>query len=368
MFGNRRFALQAFALVICLGFVAGSADAQREKKSTGTANENAEGSASDTLVYKGVKDLATLKDGAYDADGWYRQWNYRSVSFLKRGKTVTGFTSSRAGVWCIQGTFEGNIITISDAVNWDEEYENGRRTGRYVPSPLREEEKEDFVTIRVAEQITTFPVRRRGHLRTSPTIVARDEKWMDGCLKYFSESNMAAPPVTGEGPAPCGDEQLRPTMPKPDQPPAYLGYPSEICDTRTDRDCTVENVFALLRENPAAIGPAKDPEGQVVENCGVLVLEAFTDPLLPRKYEADNRIKVEINQAHHRIINYTMPGHVFWPGQVHRQIVMLDGKVRVRTAGYGNENFLTRFVNIPSGIVVWLMCDGVLKDAYKERY
>lgn len=73
MFSNRRFAVQALALVTCLGFVVGSAGARREKKSTGSTNENAEGSASDTLVYKGVTDLATLEDGAYDADGWYRQ-------------------------------------------------------------------------------------------------------------------------------------------------------------------------------------------------------------------------------------------------------------------------------------------------------
>jgi hypothetical protein len=368
-----RRAVQTIALMTCLVFAVTPANAQQKKKTSGTKKKtSAERSPPDTKFLTGVKDLATLKDGAYEGDGWYSKYLYRSYSFVKRGSTITGFTANPGGLWCIQGTFKGNVIQLTDAVNWDEEYENGRRTGRYSASPLRDSEKSDFVEVRMTEEFYTFPVRRRGWLNTHPSIVARNENWMAGCLGYFSESH--AEPEEPLPPPPCDDEQLRPAMKTAEQFPTYIDlFPTTICTVEDDPDdCTVENVFALLIENPAAIGPARDPEPRTVEDCSVLVLDSFTNLVAPKKYERieyDNPIKVDIDEEHHRITNYTMPGHVFWPGLVIREIVLRNGKVGVKTTGYGHEGIIKKWlVNLPAAGLTWSFCDGVLIGAYKNTY
>jgi hypothetical protein len=336
-----------------------AAEAQQTKKKKDAPPDT-------TVTFKGVKDLGTLKDGAYEADGWYRKHNYRTVAFTKRGSTVTGFTADNAGVWCIQGTFEGNVIHIADAVRWVDEYENGRQTGRHHFAPLFEHDQSDFVTIRMDEELSSFPRYRIGSITTPGWVVARDENWMAGCLKYYRERREPL------GPAPCDEEELRATMPEPGQMPTYIIGPEKICDMDDSDDCTVENVFDLLIETPAAIGPAKDPERQRVRDCGVLRLQSFTNVMKLEKHEKaedDNSIRVDIDEENHRIINYTMPGHVFWPGQVIRRVVAYGRNVGVQTTGYGREDVVKKWgLNLFTAGAVWSRADGALREAFEEAY
>lgn len=361
-------AVATLHLMTCLVFAVALAHAQQKKKSTGTNKKKsaAETVPTTTVTYNGMTDLATLKDGAYEGNGWYRKYNYRSVSFTKRGSTITGFTADTSGVWCIQGEFTGNVIRVSEAVNWDDEYENGRQTGRHHFTPVHDFEKTDFVQIRMAEEIATFPVRRVGWLTTHASIIARDEKWMAGCLKYFSEPRVNLEP-------PCEDEELRPTLPQPGQMATYIIGPTKICDVEDSANCTVQNVFDVMIATPRAIGPVKDPDASV-EDCGIVVLESFKNLLKPEQYEDavdDNPIRVDIDEDQHQVINSTMPGHVFWPGRVIRQVMVYDGnrKVGVKTTGYGRENVVKKWgVNLFSSGMVWERADGFLRQAYEEQY
>lgn len=170
---------------------------------------------------------------------------------------------------------------------------------------------------------------------------------------------------------PCDDETLRPAMKTAKQWPTYIDpFPTTICEVKDDPDnCTVEKVFELMIGTPAAIGPAKDPESQTVEDCGILLLDAFTDPLLPKKYERPNPIRVDIDEEHHRVTNYTMPDHVFWPGLVIREIVERNGKIGVKTTGYGHEDVIKKWlVNLPTAGLAWAFCDGVLIGTYNKTY
>lgn len=319
-------------------------------------------SAPDTITYEDVKDLATLEDGAYEGDGWYREYNYRSYSFVKRGSSVTGFAADRAGVWCFQGSFAGNVITISDAVNWDAEFDgNGRRTGRSIAVPLWDSQKSDFESVRMGKKLKTFPVRRNGPLTRSPSVIARDENWMAGCVGYYSGPREEPDEET----FPCEDPMLRGTD-RNDGPEPKYRESSPVC-TITDGSqlvngvsvrggaCSVENVFEVLVRTPSAIGPTLDDE-QEVENCGVLNLAG------------SNRIRVEIDEAQHRVLNYTLPGHDFYPGRVIRQIVRVGDKVRVDTIGTGTLPQPMKAVNWLSAQGIWLVVDDQLRKAFAREH
>jgi hypothetical protein len=325
-----------YGLVLVLLWCSQVSTAAQQKKSGTTKKKpasTAKQSVPDTITYQDVKDLGKLKDRMYEGNGWYRKYSYRSFSFVKHGSNLTGYAADNDGVWCFQGTFEGNVITISDAVNRDDEYDDhGRQTGRYSFSPLKDYQTPDFVSVRMDGELRTFPVRRVGWLTTSPDIVARDEKWMDGCLKHYSGQQV---PNEAPEPPPCGDETLRPTIPSPGQNPTYINLFAKVCDTHDSANCTVPNVFAVMVATPRAIAPVKDPNASV-ENCGVLALDSFTNLPKPKdeqKPEDDNYIRIEIDEANHRIINSTMPGHVFWPGRVIRQIVLFDGRLGCERQG-----------------------------------
>jgi hypothetical protein len=219
-----------------------------------------------------------------------------------------------------------------------------------------------FEPLQFVTPVQPFPYRG-GILPLPEWMIERDAKWLNECQQYFSENPRVPPP--------CGDETLRPTMPSPGQQATYITLFAKVCDTQDSANCTVSNVFAVMIATPRAVAPVKNPDAHV-EHCGVLALESFTNLGKPRdeqKPEDDNYIRVEIDDANQRIINSTMPGHVFWPGRVIRQIVLVDGKVGVRTTGYGNENFLLKWmVNVPTGGIVWTRADGFLREAYEEKY
>ena len=50
-------------------------------------------------------------------------------------------------------------------------------------------------------------------------------------------------------------------------------------------------------------------------------------------------IKTAINNITLSITNYTLPGHIFYPGEVTRSIVELDGSILVWTTGSGTGEY-----------------------------
>jgi len=293
-------------------------------------------------VYSGT--AAERPDGVYraniDFDGMATT-SYQKTGAVVRGTLYNGFRNI-----CYQGTLHGNTVRNDRLVLLDLDFKTRPPTQRAI------------------NMLSEYPV---GRLTTAPLPVTLTfDVPLQVCLEYFKSK-----PIEDLPPAPCDDETLRPAMKTANQFPTYLDLiPTTICEVEDDPDnCTVEKVFELMIGTPAAIGPAKDPESQTVEDCGVLVLDAFTDPLLPKRYEMPNRIKVDIDEEHHRVTNYTLPGHVFWPGLVIREIVERNGKIGVKTTGYGHEGIIKKWlVNLPTAGLAWAFCDGVLIGTYKKTY
>jgi hypothetical protein len=134
-----------------------------------------------------------------------------------------------------------------------------------------------------------------------------------------------------------------------------------VCTWYQTHACTVENVFAVLLATPAAIGPLRKDVGQpqVVEDCGMLLLESIG---------ADNRIRTEIDERHHLIRNYTLPGHIFYPGSVIRFVVDINNRVDINTEGLGTENLLKKSVNEAFALFIWKRPNQALRDAFFAKY
>jgi len=164
---------------------------------------------------------------------------------------------------------------------------------------------------------------------------------------------------------PCEDEALRGTDKNEGSEPKYRES-STVC-TITEKPqvvnlirisggaCSVKNVFDVLIRTPSAIGPTTDDD-QPVENCGVLTLMG------------SNKIKVEIDEERHRVSNYTLPSHEFYPGRVIRQIVQDGNKVKVITIGTGTLKQPMKAVNWATAPAIWLAADERLKVIFARAY
>ena len=135
----------------------------------------------------------------------------------------------------------------------------------------------------------------------------------------------------------------------------YVNPPTVICRKNESAICTVDKVFELMLETPSAIAPVS-PQRQVIISCGELSLMTF--PVNLAGY--DNRIKIVIDKAQHSVTNYTLPGHMFYPGQVVRHVVELNNAVQIETTGEGTGDF--RWFNLFFGAeLVWPGADDALR-------
>lgn len=302
-------------------------------------------------------ELAALaKDGTYSTRGRLGMISSDGLLFTKTGKHVVGYLGSPTGIQCFDGTFEGTFITVRDAVNWDDDYVNGRRTGTYRFSPLREDQREEFEPLHVRGPVEKFPTGLTW-LRSHESIVKEHQRWLDGCKKYFEHPE----------PTPCGDPELRGTDLNLGPKPKYHDS-TKICSISEEPQrigpllvgadaCSVEHVFGVMVRTPSTIAPADDH--QLVEDCGVLELTSVTSP---------NKIRVKIDEENHSITNMTMRGHVFYPGRVVRQVVEENGEVKVVTTGTGTVTGATAVANDWLAKPIWFHADMNLILVWAATY
>ncbi len=106
---------------------------------------------------------------------------------------------------------------------------------------------------------------------------------------------------------------------------------SELCDTRLNPNCSIENAYNKMLNRADRLAPTNDKK-PVKNDCRVVMLDNVpwwfnflnTNPVKVKKLEQSNSI-----------INYTLKGHMFHPGKVHRKIYQAGSKVYVQTMGEG---------------------------------
>src|SRR5262249_54060101 len=105
--------------------------------------------------------------------------------------------------------------------------------------------------------------------------------------------------------------------------------------------CNVDTVFRVMQQLPIAVAPVSPLYEQHLRHCGRLHLA--TEPLDLFGY--DNQVTTYVDDERHSVTNFTRPGHVFYPGQVTRQVVERSGHIVVRTIGTGEDSGWNREMN-----------------------
>lgn len=148
------------------------------------------------------------------------------------------------------------------------------------------------------------------------------------CLALMVQATFTAP--TSSNTKPCNDDRIINTYNK--QSPNYHSYSlySVICE-KSQSGCNRENVFRTMLSQMRFIAPTSS--SVPVRDCRVSMLERVW-PL-----SGADMIKTTINNIALSITNYTLPGHIFYPGEVTRSIVEMDGKILAWTTGSGSGEY-----------------------------
>jgi hypothetical protein len=291
--------------------------------------------------------LWPLHDGTYRAYEANHPMHGGELTFRKRGENVLGIFATPGGVMCYQGTLSGTTILVADVVRRQEDY--ATKVVTFVP--VFESDRDRFHPLQFGADVDPYP-NPFALLGTIPYILERDRKWLNECAKHYREPE--------EEPFPCGDPALVNTQLN-EGPIKYLES-GTVCLYNESKACTVENVFAVMLDTPGAVAPVKDiGHPQTVTDCGVLVLESIPGI-------AENRVRTEINYKHHLIRNYTLPGHVFYPGSVIRFVVLGDYGINVNTEGLGTEALAPKTANKIAAPAVWKHANELLRRAFFAKY
>lgn len=262
--------------------------------------------------------------------------------FRKQDASVIGIGGTPYGSVCFQGTLDGSEIHVKEIA--DQDYD--LRTKESVFKPARADDRDRFAVIRVIG-VEPFP-NPRALLRTPQGVVERNGRRLDQCAEHFGSAKVAGP---------CNDPELVPALQTGDKVKYF--HPGVACRLSESPNCTAAKVFEVLVATPSAVAPVKDGLAQTVTDCGVLVLMG------------DNKVKTEIDREHYIVTNYTMPGHVFWPGRVVRFVVEVDGRIDINTQGLGNEGHLMTMINVGAAMVpyfsIWDTADDELRKALREK-
>jgi YVTN family beta-propeller protein len=172
-------------------------------------------------------------------------------------------------------------------------------------------------------------------------------------------------------PAACGSASLLLTQPNaehlcgnPELPFIYAHNANfhhyeditDVCSKGQSANCTADTVFAILLRTPAAIAPVVSTvTASDIRSCQVLQLQGSC-------LEYDNKIQIVIDGTQRSVTNYTLPKHIFYPGQITRQIVEIDGRVKIKTIGLGVG--CNQFFNKEAGTCkIWPDADQSLRIA-----
>ena len=266
--------------------------------------------------------------------------------FRKQGNEVVGISYTPYWHACYHGSLDGSTIKVKDAVFQNKDLQ----TKEFSYEPVSESVRDRFIEIRF---VNYEPFPNPGALIPTPSVIVdRDVLSLNECAKHFG-----GPVQTG----PCNDANLQPTLETGDEIKYFLT--SVACRKRESKNCGIDNVFKVMLATPSSIAPVKDiGKPQTVKNCGILVLKSFTVGLM-----GNNLIKTEIDSERYAVTNYTMPGHVFYPGRVIRWLVDMGDRIDINTQGLGAESFPKTIINIGTVKVpyrsVWDTADDELRDA-----
>lgn len=125
---------------------------------------------------------------------------------------------------------------------------------------------------------------------------------------------------------PCDDNKIITNYDKNN--PQYHSYknnnPVEIC-SKKDKRCTPEYVFEVMISETRFIAPSDSQKP--INEC------KETDLFSPPGYK--NKIKTAINYDDNSVTNYTLPGHMFYPGEVTRRVIDNGNAIFIETTGEG---------------------------------
>ena len=102
-----------------------------------------------------------------------------------------------------------------------------------------------------------------------------------------------------------------------------------VCSDERSAACTIGNVFDIMTHTPAALAPVNTAtESQNIHSCAILQLRSCP----PNR----NLVRLVIDPASHSITNYTLRGHVFFPGQIKREVIKVPPHdIVIHTIGEG---------------------------------
>lgn len=166
---------------------------------------------------------------------------------------------------------------------------------------------------------------------------------------------------------PCNDDKILTSYDNTN--PQYHKFTNPetilIC-SKEDPGCTKEKVFNLMISQARFVAPT--PSHNPVESCKerLLIPAGGFKNYLPELY-LENRIKTVINKDDFSITNYTLPGHIFYPGEITRKVVQTDSGIIIETTGEGvGDNKTIDVLFSKNGL--WYLIDEHLKEQYKDNH
>ena len=148
--------------------------------------------------------------------------------------------------------------------------------------------------------------------------------------------------------------------------PSYHRYPSgggnietQLC-TKADKNCTREEVFRVFLSNSQFIAPTGDT--QPVTNCKVTMVDISRFGLQNMGIGIGaNPIQSIVDLQNYSVTNYTLPGHLLYPGKVVRTITEDSQDVLIETWGEGTGLLPTLNAFFAPGL--WQEVDRALRYA-----
>ena len=148
------------------------------------------------------------------------------------------------------------------------------------------------------------------------------------------------------------------------EPPEYPG--TVICDKK-QKGRDKKTVFDTMISQARFVAPTLPwQEHNPVRSCELRLLfpaPALTDGPLSNVPTViiSNWIRTQINPEKYSITNYTLPGHIFYPGEISRTVIDTGSAIQIQTVGEGVGEYKKMDVIISKGFL-WNEIDRHLRD------
>ncbi|RAM53278.1 MAG: hypothetical protein C6Y22_01680 [Hapalosiphonaceae cyanobacterium JJU2] len=159
---------------------------------------------------------------------------------------------------------------------------------------------------------------------------------------------------------PCNDTRIGTNYDKTNSKYHYYKNNNllKICSKKM-RGCTKKKVFETMISEVRFIAPTDSKEGVISCKEEVLIPGIGFKDYYPEFYK--NRIKAVINANDLLVTNYTLPGHMFYPGEIRRRVVDTGDAIEIETIGEGIGD--NRTINLLFGTQgLWDLIDGHLRE------